>query len=269
MKDPVETGAAPPPRPPRFRSFGIGPWLFLIALVIVVGALVAYLRPFQTGERIAENAKDLGVAIVERLRPEIQTSNFTQWRELSVKPSEGNLLEIATAESRETFSSTTNLKLFDRIVPGSKAVLEITVPATYRYHIDLDDDWQIHTEGKRVVVRAPRIRPTLPVAFDTAGVERMTSAGWARWDLDEGLAELEKGITEQLENRASDPATVAKIRDAGRLAVARFVRTWLLSRSAWGKERFEEIVVVFEGEEPIADVLPPMLRIEPEGAVSP
>jgi hypothetical protein len=60
--------------------------------------------------------------------------------------------------------------------------------------------------------------------------------------------------------RAGSPETLAKIEDQGRLAVARFVRTWLLSREAWGEGRFEEIVVIFEGEEETPDVLPQSLR---------
>ena len=275
-----ESETRPEAPPSRVIRIGNGVWLFLTVLVLVVGWLIAYLKPFQTGEKTLQVAKEAAVdvakvaaeatvALVDKLRPEVTTENFSQWRDLSVMPSKGNLLEVATAEASETFSRTTNVKLFDRVVPGSTSVYEITVPATYRYHIDLDDPWEITTEGSRVIVRAPRVRPTLPVAFDTAGVKKMTSAGWARWDLDAGLSELDQGVTELLATRAADPATIAKIEDEGRLAVARFVRNWLLARNAWGEDRFEEIMVIFEGEDKTTEVLPPMLRIEPEREVLP
>lgn len=261
---------APSPVPQRLPVPGTAFWIFL---VLVVAGLVVYFSFLRQVERTVERATGTvgkvidtatgaAVEIVKRFQPEEVVATFYEWRELTVTGGTGSHLEIATAEASERFARTTNYAVFGKRLPLSTNVSEITVPATYRFHIDLNDEWKLVPEGKRLLVRAPRIRPTLPVAFDTARVEKKTSAGWARWDKDDDLAELEQGITAGLAERAALPATLAKIEDEGRLAVARFVRTWLLSREAWGEGRFEEIVVVFEGEETVPDVYPPVLRIE-------
>lgn len=252
----------------RFR-FGTGFWISVSVLVITIGVVTMYLGTLRESRKIIETPVNAAVELIEKIRPTINTTTFTEWRDLSVKPNRGNILEIATAEATETFSRTKNLTFFDRVLPGSTSVFEISVPATYRYHIDLDEEWKLTTDGSRVIVRAPRVVPSLPVAFDTAGMKKMTSAGWARWDLDEDLATLESEITARLAERASDPESIAKVRDEARLAVARFVRTWLLSRNAWGGQGFEEIVVFFEGEKETPDVLPPMLRVETADTVLP
>src|SRR5690606_39057407 len=99
----------------------------------------------------------------------------------------------------------------------------------------------------RLLVIAPPVRPSLPVAFDTGGVRKKTQSGWARWDGAENLAALEKEITGKLAERAGHPATLDKIRDESRVAVARFVRNWLLGKEAWAEGRLRGIVVVFAG----------------------
>jgi len=272
MSDPTEESrpaTAPAPANGR-RMPGTAFWVFL---TFVVGALIVYfsfLRQVErtvdkttgTVDKVIDTAKGAAVELVKLFQPEEVIKTFHEWRELTVVSGTGSHLEIATAEASERFSRTTNFEVFGKKLPMSTSVSEITVPATYRFHIDLNDDWNLTSDGKRLVVRAPRVRPTLPVAFDTGRVEKKTSSGWVRWDADDDLADLEKGITGELAIRAADPDTIAKIEDEGRIAVARFVRTWLLTREAWGDGRFEEIVVIFEGEEESPDVLPQTLRFE-------
>lgn len=272
MSDPTEDNtptASPAPTHGR-RVPGTAFWVFL---TLVAGALIVYFSFLRQVERtvdkttgavdkVIDTAKGAAVELVKLFQPEEVIKTFHEWRELTVASGTGSHLEIATAEASERFTRTTNFEVFGKKLPMSTSVSEITVPATYRFHIDLNDEWNLTSDGKRLVVRAPRVRPTLPVAFDTGRVEKKTSSGWVRWDADDDLADLEKGITSELAIRAADPDTIAKIEDEGRIAVARFVRTWLLTREAWGDGRFEEIVVIFEGEEESPDVLPKTLRFE-------
>ncbi len=278
MSDEIQT--VEPAQPPAPRKSRLGLWIFLAVLVPVVGALVAYLAFLRQVERtldktkgtvdkVVDTARDTVVELAKVFKPEEIVTTFHEWRELAVTSGTGSHLEIATAEADEHFTRTTSYAVFGKRLPLSTNVSEITVPATYRFHIDLNDDWTLTPEGTRLLVRAPKVRPTLPVAFDTAKVRKKTTSGWARWDAGEDLAELEKGITEELDGRAAKPETLAKIEDEGRLAVARFVRTWLLSREAWGEGRIDEIVVVFEGEEETPGVLPQSLRFEIEAETNP
>ena len=245
-------------------------WVFLTVVVAAIVVYLAFLRQVDrtvtqatdTVDKVIDTAKETAIQIAKIFDAKEVVATFHEWRELSITGGTGSHLEIATAEANEQFSRTTNYEVKGWRLPLSTNFSEITVPATYRFHIDLNDEWTLTPEGKRLMVRAPRVRPTLPVAFDTAKMEKKTSAGWARWDGKEDLADLEKGITAELGGRASRPETIARIEDEGRLAVARFVRAWLLSREAWGDGRFEEIVVVFEGETESPEVLPQSLRFE-------
>ncbi|HRQ88065.1 MAG TPA: hypothetical protein PLA50_04660 [Bacteroidia bacterium] len=271
---PGPTGSSPAsPSNPARRSPGTLFWVFLTLVVaglaIYFSALHQYRRTLDQIDQTLDTAKTTIVEVAKIFRPEEVVATFHEWRELSVKGGTGSHLEIATAEASERFSRTTNYTVLGKTLPLSTNISEITVPATYRFHIDINDEWQIVPDGKRLLVRAPRIRPTLPVAFDTAKVEKKTSAGWVRWDADTDLADLEKGITEQLGERATRPETLARIGDEGRLAVARFVRGWLTARDAWGEDRIEEIVVTFEGEDASSEVVPKALRIGREELVLP
>ena len=266
MADPEPNIQAKSGRP--IKVPGTAFWVFLTLVAASLVVYLTFLRQVErtvdkttgTVDKVVDAAKDTATGIAKLFRPEEVIQTFHEWRELTVQSGTGSHLEIATAEATESFSRTTNYEVLGKKLPLSTNVSEITVPATYRFHIDLNDEWNLTPDGKRLVVRAPRVRPTLPVAFDTAKVGKKTSNGWVRWDAEDDLAELEKGITGQLAVRAASPESLAKIEDQGRLAVARFIRTWLLSREAWGEGRFEEIVVIFEGEEETADVLPQSLR---------
>ncbi|NLT72504.1 MAG: hypothetical protein GXX91_17665 [Verrucomicrobiaceae bacterium] len=236
------TRETPPPRR------GSGPF-FRLFLILVVAGLVLCLAAVWLIHKTTETAAETLTEVTENFRPNEIVTTFNEWYELQTEATDGNILEVATARSSEHFSRTSNVAMFGRVLPGTTTVSEITVPATYRFHIDLDGAWNVFAEGNRLLVIAPPVRPSLPVAFDTGGVRKKTQSGWARWDGEENLAALEKEITGKLAERAGQPATLDKIREESRVAVARFVRTWLLEREAWAEGRFEEIVVVFAGED--------------------
>ena len=226
----------------------LGRFLFVLGALLAIG-LAVFLAMAWIGQRAIESTSEGVKDVVRMFQPEQVIASFEEWREMEVTGTDGNILEIATAESTETFSRKTAIAMFGRNLPLGTTVSEITVPATYRYHIDLDGQWFLTSDGNRLLVLAPRVEPTLPVAFDTGKMQKKTNSGWARWDGAENLAELEKTVTEKLAGRASDVESLQKARDAGRRGVANFVQKWLISREAWEEKRFEEIVVLFEGEE--------------------
>ncbi len=242
--------------------------LTLAALVVFGGMLWIAGRTLDVVERGVDAGKEAVVGIAEAFRPEVITETFMEFTALRAEGNEGNILEVATAEATESFTRKTNVVWFDREIPIGTTVSEISVPATYRYHIDLSDNWTLSAYDARVTVVAPSPRPSLPVAFDSGRARKKTKSGWARWDGGENLEALERSLTEKLAERAADPVTVDGVRDAARLSVAKFVRNWLLDRDHWHQDAYEEIVVVFEDElekgEPISE-LPPTLRLAPAG----
>ena len=79
-------------------------------------------------------------------------------------------------------------------------------------------------------------------------MQKSSGSGWARFNKSENLAELEKSITPQLDERAHDPKHVEHVREACRRSVADFVRKWLMKEDFWRKDRFSSIVVAFSDE---------------------
>ncbi|MDF1826075.1 MAG: hypothetical protein P1U68_15625 [Verrucomicrobiales bacterium] len=251
------------------KKIGLPGAVFGIFALLIAAGLIVFFSFVWLGKQGMNSATDAVVKVVAAFKPEEVVETFDEWRALEAKGNEGNILEVATATSTERFSRKTNLAMFGKTLPLGTTVSEISVPATYRYHIDISDEWFVTSDGKRLLVLAPELRPSLPVAFDTASVQKKSQSGWGRWDGDANMEELERTITSKLEIRASDEATLSRVRDASREAVAKFVKSWLLSREAWGENKFEEIVVMFEGEEGALSSMPAVIEVGNGEAVLP
>src|ERR1700722_10086368 len=84
----------------------------------------------------------------------------------------GNVLELATSSSVETFKrEDARNSLWDHVYIGTTTA-EIRAPVTFRYHILLSDPWRLAAHGNVCFVSAPAIRPSLPPAIDTSGMEK-------------------------------------------------------------------------------------------------
>lgn len=79
-------------------------------------------------------------------------------------------------------------------------------------------------------------------------MEKSTSNGWARWNKEESLAELEKSLTPILTQRACDADHQRIVRDACRESVGEFVKRWLRREEQWRTDRFRAVVVIFPDE---------------------
>ncbi len=265
-----------PPNEPVSERRGLSPWarVFWLLIVLVVAGLLVFGgflwiagRTIDSVEKGMDSGKETVIGIAEAFRPETITETFVEFTEVVAKGNEGNILEVATAEATETFTRKTNLVWFDREVPLGTTVSEIRLPATYRYHVDLNEEWTLSAYDDRVTVVAPSLKPSLPVAFDSARMTKKTKSGWGRWDGDENLDELEKSLTGKLGERASDERTLDRVRDEARQSVARFVQRWLLERDHWNPDAYREIVVLFEDELSSTTSpgdLEPTLRLDPE-----
>ena len=165
----------------------------------------------------------------------------------------GDRLELASVETVETFRDTDTLKLGWLNLGTTEA--ELRTPVVYRFHVALAEGLKVevkrHGELARCVVRAPRLRATLPPAVRTEGWEKRASSGWARFNGADNLAALEKSITAEVTLRA--PAKAELARDKARAQLAGFVSRWLVTEGLWGGPRgVREVVVVFPDESPDA-----------------
>lgn len=163
--------------------------------------------------------------------------------------SKGGLLEVSRIRSPETFSA---LRPHDRLgLDLGATVTHIRVPAVFRYHVELAPEWRlrIRSDGS-VLVIAPAVKPSLPVAIDTAKLERHAEGRWSFFTGTAELDALQRTLTQTLATKAASPSYIAFQRDAARQTVAEFVRKWLLTQARWQHLRNAQVQVLF-ADEPI------------------
>jgi hypothetical protein len=243
-------------------------------MVVFALALVAYLAVLELGRTareggraVTETVRDLGEGaadIAAAFKTGTITTTFTAAIP-SLAPDSTTRLELAAYETVETFTRSDELRVAWDLIPLGTTFSEIRVPVTYRYHLRLDEPWRLEVNEQSCVVHAPPIRPTLPPAIDTYGMEKNSSSGWLRFDEDEQMETLERGITATLSERAGDDVHLAMVREHCRLRVAAFVRAWLLHEDHWRSDRFRSVTVVFADEDGAVPPLQPPTLVLSEG----
>ena len=247
------TPAPEPPRSPRIR-FGC------LSAAVVLGVVVALFAGFVLwrGTDILSRATGGVFSFLGGLPGKFQTQNITHtFREslVSVTPTKGDILEVATLEMNEVLTDV-DMKTLGNLIYLGTTVSEIQVPVVYRYHIKLTDEWKLSVDGNVCTVIAPQIRPSLPPAIRTDGMSKKSEAGWLRFNAASNLADLERNLTPMIERRAATQRRIGQVKDASRKAVAEFVRTWLLKEQQWKEGSISAIVVRFPGDENSTDLKP-------------
>jgi hypothetical protein len=168
----------------------------------------------------------------------------------------GGLLEVSTITAEERFDSTTTHTVLG--VPVGKTVAQVRVPAVYRYHIPLAKDWTFRSTGNTLVVIAPPVRPSLPVAINTAKLETFSSGIWSPLTGNDAVAALQKSITATLAAKASTPDLLKLQREAARQTVTEFVQKWVVQQPRWQGVKGPTVFVFFE-DEPLGQRAAPLL----------
>lgn len=159
----------------------------------------------------------------------------------------GGLLEVAAIKASEHFTRS-DTKEFWGIDLG-KTVSEIQLQAYYLYHIELAREWPMSIKGKTCIVMAPPIKPSLPVAFDTTTLQKRTESGWARFNKNENLLDLERSISPELAKRAATHSYLQLATEPSRQTVKEFVTKWLVKEKQWKRDDPDyNVKVVFQGE---------------------
>lgn len=171
--------------------------------------------------------------------------------EAIVMRTNGGLLEVATINATESFDKANEHHLFT--VKIGKTVARIRVPATYRYHLKLAEEWRFIRRDNVFVVIAPPVAPSLPVAIDTTRLEAEASGAWSIITGNHLVSELQASITPALEERAKSDKYLKLQRDHARKTVAEFVQKWVLSQEKWKMIVGPEIRVFF-ADEPIQEI---------------
>ncbi len=245
------------------------------AVILTLG-LVAYLAIHQVSRTAREGgraavgvAREIGTGAVN-IAAAFRSGTITKTFVSSIPtfaPDSGARLGLASFEAVETMRTTDDLRIAWDLIPLGTTVSEIRVPVTYRYHLRLDEPWRLEVDDQSCLVYAPRIRPTLPPAIHTERLEKFSERGWLRFNADEQMDELERGITPMLSERAAGPAHLELVREICRREVAEFVRSWLLLEDHWREDGFRSVTVVFADETPpeSSTIAPTLVLEEREG----
>ncbi len=239
MQEPIPTEAKP--------RISAAAWLSFAAVAIAALVLIGYLYTC--------SATTTAVKTLPEIAAKFKTGTITHTfvEEIpEIAPSHGDVLEVATTRSEETFTRTDSRNIFWDTIPLGTTVSEIRVPVTFRYHIRLSDPWRLAAKDRVCMVLAPPIRPTQPPAIHTDQMQKSTASGWARFNKDENLDTLERTITPTLEQRAADAAHMRLVREACRQSVADFVKKWLMREDYWRGDRFSSVTVVSPDEAQVA-----------------
>ena len=189
-------------------------------------------------------------------RPPTETTTTQDM--LVVMRTNGGLLEVSTVSSEERFESTTSHTVFG--VPVGATVARIRVPAVYRYHIPLDKDWTLRLSGKALVVIAPLVRPSLPVAIQTGQIQAYSNGVWSPYVGGPQILSLLKSISANLADKAGSEQMLLLQRESARKTVTEFVQKWVVAESQWKGLKAPVVLVFFKGE-PLGMSASPLLSM--------
>jgi hypothetical protein len=177
---------------------------------------------------------------------------------LAIGRTHGDVLEVASPLTTiEIFHREDNRYAAWGWVYLGTTTSEIKVPATYRFHIKLSELHHARIEEGVLSITVKSIHPSLPVAFDTAAMEKKTDGTWLRFDASAQLAELERSLTPALEKRALEQ--LGNIREVARKDVEEFVQKWIVETHPERRLEVKAVKILFEGEESSAATKPALM----------
>lgn len=187
-------------------------------------------------------------ALHDDRRAEVQLSSPDRVEVIRTK---GGLLQVSTIKSPETFQASTDHKFLG--IDLGQTITQIRVPAVFHYHVELAPEWNVTVKGDTFIVIAPAVKPTLPVAIDTALLERFAAGTWSLFTGTSELDLLQRSITKTLAIKAATPSYVQFQREAARQTVTEFVANWLVTQERY-KGTPKHSVRVFFADEPITSL---------------
>lgn len=187
-------------------------------------------------------------------------NTFHTTQDVVVMQTPGGLLEVSAITAEERFDSTTGHTVLG--VSVGKTVAQIRVPAVYRYHIPLARNWDFRISGRTLIVVAPRVRPSLPVAIDTGKLASFSSGLWSPVTGTAAIEALQQSITLKLEEKAASPQLLLLQRESARQTVSEFVQKWVIDQPRWKGAKPPTVLVFFE-DEPLGRKAIPLLSEAP------
>ena len=137
-------------------------------------------------------------------------------------------MEVSRIHATEVFDATVKHTILG--VDIGETMPRIRVPAVYRYHVELEPEWRVVRSDGVFTLVAPRIKPSLPVAVDFAGMQKNVAGTWSHDYID-------------------------RQREDARETVREFARKWLVEQTRWKRADYADIRVLF-ADEPAGAIAP-------------
>ncbi len=164
--------------------------------------------------------------------------------EIIVVRSPGGLLQTATVKADEVVDATFTHRILG--VKIGEVAPRIRCRAYYSYHVKLQPEWRVVRKDGVITALAPPLTPTLPIAIDSATVERQIGGTWllVPFKGDDDLEALERTITAKLARKASSDEYKQRALEESRKTIAEFIETWAVQSG----QDVRSVRVLFEGE---------------------
>jgi len=164
--------------------------------------------------------------------------------EVIVVRSPGGLLQTATVKADEVVDATFTHRILG--VKIGEVAPRIRCRAYYSYHVKLQPEWRVVRKNRVITALAPPLTPTLPIAIDSATVERQIGGTslLVPFKGDDDLEALERTITAKLARKASSDEYKQRALEESRKTIAEFIETWAVQSG----QDVRAVRVLFEGE---------------------
>jgi hypothetical protein len=169
----------------------------------------------------------------------------TPAEETIVVRSPGGLLQTATVKADEVVDATFTHRILG--VKIGEVAPRIRCRAYYSYHVKLQPEWRVVRKDGVITALAPPLTPSLPVAIDTATIEKQAAGTWllVPFKGDDDLEALERTITAKLGRKAASDEYKQRALEESRKTIAEFIENWVEQA---GRGDVRKVEVVFEGE---------------------
>ena len=164
--------------------------------------------------------------------------------EIIVVRSPGGLLQTATVKADEVVDATFTHRILG--VKIGEVAPRIRCRAYYSYHVKLQPEWRVVRKDGVITALAPPLTPSLPVAVDTATIEKQVAGTWllVPFKGDDDLEALERTITAKLARKASSDEYKQRALEESRKTIAEFIENWAVQSG----QDVKSVRVLFEGE---------------------
>jgi len=162
-------------------------------------------------------------------------------------------LQVAEAKSRERFKRKDSKAYFWNSIPTPDVEVEINIPVTYTYYVELGGwHYSLTSDKKDIIVCVPRLKSNEP-APDISAMETTVRGSIFRFDEKDIEEKLKAGITEELKKTAQDNIENLSIHELARVKAEEmaegFLRSWIEKDYDINFDDFNfKIVIIFNDE---------------------